>query len=212
MVWQRLAFAVFTALTVASVGLLPAQEKQKLDKGSERLEAAASKLQLNDEQKQQCRACCAEFQKKAEPLIKQLTTLRDEEWQAMGKVLTKDQRDKLSDVFKKLGDKELEGLSKKLNLTEEQKQQVKKIREEFSQQFLKISARKDEGLAREYHDLWMKTYTDVSKVLTKDQRPKLPGVVKQDFVEWLDFAYRPDTLKEVGEHLGLNAEQRKQIQ
>jgi Spy/CpxP family protein refolding chaperone len=206
MIAQRLATIVFTIMVLTFGGVLPAEEPK-----ADRMEAAMEKLKLTDQQKQQCKKICADFDKKADPLIQKMFTHRGEEWQAISKILTDDQRAKLPEVVKASGAKELQILAKKLNLSEEQKQQVAKIREEFWKKYQKLAAQKDENFSHQYRQLWMEALADVPKIMTAEQRAKLPGILRDEFQEWHDHTLREEHMKAIGEQLGLSAAQRKQI-
>jgi Spy/CpxP family protein refolding chaperone len=206
MVAPRLAMAVFTIVVLTLGGLLPAEEPK-----ADRMDAAMEKLKLTDQQKQQCKKICADFDKKADSLIQKLLTQRGEEWEAISKILTDEQRAKLPEVVKASGAKELQILAQKLNLTEEQKQKVAKIREEFWKKFQKLAAQKDDNFSRQYRELWMEALADVPKIMTEEQRAKLPGILRDEFQEWHDHTLREEHLKALGDQLKLSAEQRKKI-
>jgi Spy/CpxP family protein refolding chaperone len=208
MVWQRLALTAFTILALASGGLLADQPGKKPD----RLEAVATKLKLTDAQKQQVKDIYADFDKKAEPLVRQLCMRHHEQWDAMVKVLTEEQRKKLPEVIKKEVAKEFQAISQKLNLTGEQQQKIGKLRAEFWQKFQGLPNQKGEHICREYRELWMDAVAAGNEMLTPDQRAKLPAIRRQDFDEHHDFTLRPDHVKEIGDQLGLSAEQRKRIE
>jgi Spy/CpxP family protein refolding chaperone len=213
MVWQRLAMMALTSLALASADRLLADKEQKQpDKNGDRLDAVASKLDLTDKQKQQVKQAYADFDKKAEPLMRQLCTQQREAWQTIRKMLTEEQRAKVNDICKAQGDKELQAIVQKLNLTEEQKKQIVKIREQFWKKFLTLGTQKDENLCREYREMYMDAMAAARTVLTPEQRTKLPAIQKQDFHEWHDYTLRPDHMKAMSEQLGLSAEQRKQLQ
>ena len=214
MVWQRLAVTAFTILALASGSVLPSQaeEKQPLGKGSDRLDALARKLNLSDAQKEKVKKVYADFDKKAAPLIRQLCTQRDEEWQALQNALDEGQREKLKEVLKAQAAKELQSIAQKLNLSEKQKEKVEKIRQDFWKKFLNLSIKKGENMAREYRELHMDVVLAGRQALTPEQCTKLHAIQKQDFDDWHDFIYRPDHLKALGEQLGLSAEQLKQLQ
>ncbi len=206
MVAQRLATIVFPIVILALGGLLPAEEPKP-----DRMEAAMEKLKLTDQQKQQCKKICAEFDKKADPLIQKLCVQRGEEWQAISKILTDDQRAKLPEVVKASAAKELQILAKKLNLNEEQKQQVAKIRAEFWKKYQKLEAQKDDSFCHQYRQLWMEALADVPKIMSEEQRAKLPAILRDEFQEWHDHTLREEHMKAMGDQLGLSAAQRKQI-
>jgi Spy/CpxP family protein refolding chaperone len=214
MVWHRLAITAFTILALASGSVLPAQaeEKQPVGKESDRLDALARKLNLSDQQKQQVKQVYADFDRKADPLLRQLVKHREQEWQGLQNALNKEQKAKLMEVLKAQGAKELQSIAQKLNLSAEQKERVAKIRKDFWKKFLDLSTRKGENLAREYRELHAEVVRAAHEVLTPEQRAKLPAIQKHDFDEWHDFIYRHDHLKALGEQLGLSAAQVNQLQ
>jgi Spy/CpxP family protein refolding chaperone len=214
MVWPRLAITAFTVLVLASGSQVPAQENanQPQGNGSDRLEALSRKLNFSDEQKQQVKQIYADFDHKAGPLIRQLCTQRGEEWQALQSVLNKQQREKLAEVLKAQGAKEMESIAQKLSLNEEQKAQIEKIRKDFWNKFLDLSVQKPKHLSRAYRELHMEVVAAGRAVLTPEQREKLAALQKQDFEEWHDHIYRQEHLKALGEQLGLSSEQVEQLQ
>jgi Spy/CpxP family protein refolding chaperone len=213
MAWQRLAVTAFMILALTSGSLLPAQEKGKQSgKETDRLDALALKLKLSDAQKEQVKKIYADFDKKAAPLVRQLCTQRGEEWEALQKILNDGQKAKLKEALEAQAAKELQSVAEKLNLTEEQKEKVKKIRQDFWKKFLNLSIQKGENMGREYRELHMDVVLAGRQVLTPEQCTKLHAIQKQDFDDWHDFIYRPDHLKALGEQLGLGAEKLKQLQ
>ena len=156
------------------------------------LDELARKLNLSDKQKQQVKQIYADFDRKANSLIRQLCTHRDEEWQALQKVLNEGQRAKLKEVLKAQGAKELQSIAQKLNLSEEQKQRVAKIRQEFWKKFQNLCTQKGENMAREYRQLYMEAVGAAREVLTPAQFAKLSAIQRQDFHEGHDFAVRQD--------------------
>jgi Spy/CpxP family protein refolding chaperone len=212
MVWQRLAVTAFMILALTSRSLLPAQEKGRPGKETDRLDALALKLKFSDAQKEQVKKIYADFDKKADPLVRQLCTQRGEEWEALQKMLNDGQKKKLKEVIEAQAAKELQAVAEKLNLTEEQKGKVKKIRQDFWEKFLSLSIKNGENMAREYRELHMDVVLAGRQVLTPEQCTKLHAIQKQDFDDWHDFIYRPEHLKAIGQQLGLNAEPLKQLQ
>jgi len=214
MAGQRFALTAFTILALVSGSLLLAREEEKkpADKGSDRLEALAKKLNLSDQQKQQVKQLDTDFDKKGAPLLQQLCTQGHDKWLAVRNVFTEEQRAKLPEVLKTQAAKELQSVVQKLNLSDEQKQRVVKIREAFWKKFLNLDAKKGEKSCREYRELCMDTFAAAREVLTPEQLSKLPGMQSQDFHEGHDFALRHDHLKAIADQLGLSDEQRNQIQ
>jgi hypothetical protein len=204
MVWQRLALTVLMILALASGRLLAAQP--------EHLDALARELNLSDRQKQQIKQIYADFDGKANPLLRQLCTHRDEEWHALQNILSEGGRAKLNEVLKAQGAKELQSIAQKLNMSEKQKERAEEIRKEFWKKFLALSTQKGENIAREYRELHMDAVGAARGMLTPEQCTKLHAIQKQDFDEWHDYVFRHDHLKALGEQLGLSGAQLKQLQ
>jgi protein-disulfide isomerase-like protein with CxxC motif len=191
-------------LALASVSLLAAQPDQ--------LDAMARELNLSDRQKQQVKQIYADFDRKANPLIRQLCTNREEEWQALQNVLNEGRRAKLNEVLKAEAAKEMQSIAQKLNLSEEQKERVEKIRKDFWKKFQNVCTQKGENMAREYRQIYMEAVGAARQVLTPAQFAKLSAIQRQDFHEGLhDFAVRPAHLKAMAEQLGLGADQLNQM-
>jgi Spy/CpxP family protein refolding chaperone len=203
----RLAITALTVLLLASGSQLPAEEK-----GSDRIEELSHKLNFSDEQKQQVKQIYSDFDRKADPLIRQLCAQRGEEWQALQSVLSDQQREKLTEALKAQAAKEMESIAQKLNLTEEQKAKIEKIRKDFWTKFLALSTKKSKHLSQAYRELHMEVVAAGREVLTPEQREKLAAIQSQDLDDWHDFIYRQDHLKALGEQLGLSAEQVEQLQ
>jgi hypothetical protein len=203
MVWQRRALTALTILALASVSLLAAEP--------DRLDELARKLNLSDKQKQQVKQIYADFDRKADPLIRQFCTHRGDEWQALQKVLNEGQRAKLKQVLKAEGAKELQSIAQKLNLNEEQKERVEKIRQNFWNKFVNLSPQKSENMARDYRQLYMEAFGAAREVLTPAQLAKLPAIQRQDFHEGHDFVFRHEHVQAIADQLGLSADQRNQI-
>jgi Spy/CpxP family protein refolding chaperone len=213
MVGRRLIGTALAILALAAGGGLVADAPKPAEppaKGHDRLEAMAARLGLNDQQKEQIRAIHTDFDKKAADLEHQLWTLHHEEHQAMGKVLTDDQRAKLPGVLKAARDKELEELAAKLGLTDDQKKKLEAVREEHEPKFHELAAKGEEG-REAFRELRRVFHEAIGKELTDDQRARLPGVLREEYTEWRDPAKRRERLKAVGDELGLTDAQRAQL-
>jgi protein-disulfide isomerase-like protein with CxxC motif len=203
MVCQRLALTALMILALASGRLLAAQP--------DRLDALARELDLSDRQKQQIKQIYADFDRKANPLIRQFCTHREEEWQALQNVLSEGGRAKVNEVLKAQEAKELQSIAQKLNLTEEQRERVEKIRKNFWKKFQNVCMQKGQNMARDYRQAYMEAVGAAREVLTPEQLVKLSAIQREDFHECHDFAVRPAHLNAIADQLGLSADQRKQI-
>lgn len=209
MAWQRIAGMACALLALAAgAAQLSAEEKGKRH---DRLEALAGKLGLNDKQKEEIRGIHQDFDKKADPVEHQLWALHRQEFEALSKVLTDDQRAKLPTILKTHMEKELQAITAQLNLTDDQKQKVAKIREEYEKKFHEQAAQKGEAAHKQFRELRRQFFEEVSTILTDEQRAKLPGVLHEEFHHWRDPAMRREHLKALGEQLGLSADQKEQI-
>src|SRR5260370_12587515 len=177
MVWQGLALTALMIVALASGRLLAAEP--------DRLDALARELNLSDNQKQQVKQIYADFDRKANPLLRQLCTHREEEWQALQKVLNEGGRAKLNEVLKAQGAKELQSIAQKLNLSEVEKERVEKIRKDFWKKLQNLCAQKGENMPREDRQLYMEAVAAARAALTPPQLAKLSAIQKQDFHEGL---------------------------
>lgn len=209
MVVWRFAVMAVSILALASGSMLSAQEK---DKQAGKLEELARKLNLTDQQKQQVKLIFDDFDTKADPLIRQLCTQRGEEWQALQNALNEGQKAKLKEVLEAQNAKELKSIAQKLNLSEEQQKQVEKIRNNFWNKFLSMSIQKGPNMGHQYREIHLEAVGAGRKVLTLEQCTKLHVLQTQDVDEWHDHIFRGDHLKELGEKIGLSAEQIKKLQ
>jgi Spy/CpxP family protein refolding chaperone len=216
MTMVRYCFAVVAAATLALAagqGWLGAEEpKTEVGKGHH-WERLATKLGLSDKQKEEIHKIHADFDEKADPVEHQLWSLHHQEREAMRQVLTDEQRAKLPAVFKELRDQELQKIADKLNLTEEQRQKIGKVREEFETKFRELAAQKEKGdnVHRQFRELRHQFIAAVRPELTEEQRAKLPVILREEHRHWRNPEARRETFKAVGEKLGVSAEQKEQL-
>jgi hypothetical protein len=215
MVGHRFAVTAFTFLALAIFGgRATAQEEANKAEGTrlDRLEGLATKLGLNDQQKQEVNRIQADFDKKVEPVEQQLWNLHQQEHAAMCKVLTEDQRTKIQDIMKTAWQTEAPKLAAQLNLNDDQKQRLQKIGAEYGPQFCALMEKQGADSFKEYRDLRSKVHKELRQVLTEEQRTRLPGIMREEFHKWHDPAARKEKLTAVADKLGLNNEQREQFQ
>jgi len=215
MVGHRFAVTAFTILALAAGGgRMVAQEERSTSEGTrfDRLEGLAAKLNLNDQQKQEVSKIQADFDKKAEPVQQRLWNLHQQEHAAMCKVLTEDQRTKLKDVLKAAWETEAQKVAAKLNLNDDQKQRMQKIREEYGPKFCALLEKQGEDTFKEFRELRSKAHREMHQVLSAEQRARMPAIMHEEFHKWHDAAARSEKLKIVADKLGVNNEQREQLQ
>jgi len=209
MTWHRTALAALAL--VAAAGVFAADAPKPEAKGHDRLDAMAAKLGLNDQQKDQIREIHKDYGHKLADAEHQLWTLHHEEHEAMGKVLTDEQRAKVPGLLKAARDKDLQKMAGELGITDEQKKELEPILEEHEKKFHELAA-KGEGAREQYHQQRHEFHEAIAKVLTNEQREKLPGVLREEYHQWRDPVARRGHLKALADELGLSAEQRTQVE
>jgi len=210
MMWNRLGMLAFALLALASGGQLVAQEER--GQRHDRLEALASKLGLSDQQKQEIRKIHADYDKKMDPLEEQIWTTHHAEHEAMGKVLTEEQRTKVPEVMKEVMHKELDKMADKLGLSEGQKQKLEKVHGQYEKKFHDLARQKGEDARHKFHELRSEAMTTIGKELNEDQRAKLPAVMREEFHRMHDPSVRREHMKVFADKLGLSGEQKEQVQ
>lgn len=216
MMGHRFAVTAFTILALAAgSGRVSAQEEERNKaEGTRfnRLEGLEAKLGLNDQQKQDVGKIQADFERKAEPLEQQLWKLHTQEHAAMCKVLSEQQRTKVRDVVKEVWQAEAQKIAARLNLTDDQKQQVRKIHEEYGPKFCALMEKEDADTFKEGRELRSRALKELRGVLTADQRAMLPGIMHHEFQRMHDAANRREQMKTIADKLELSNDQREQLQ
>lgn len=206
----RLAVITLTILGLAAAGgLLAAKEPAP---GESHFDKLAAKLGLTDQQKQQLKQIYTDYDQKLEPLREKLWVLRHEKWETMKQVLTEDQRKQLPTALKATWEKEWKEIAEKLALTNEQKQKIEKIHDEFARKFEQQFEQKGEKKAQQFHTLKRDFFAAVRKELNEKQRAELPAILRDEMHEWRSAEFRTEQVKAVCDQLGLNTEQRQKVQ
>jgi len=202
--------AVLATATVA----LRADEKRNTTEGFHQmwLDSLTRELALNDKQKQEIATIQTECQGKAEPLMKQLATLKHEEYQAMRQALTEEQTAKLPDVLRTVWDREGQRIADALGLNKDQRERVAKIKEDYRPKFRELFTQKGEKASERAHELKAEFLTALAKELNDEQRVRFPHVLHEEMARMHEKAAREQCEKEMAEGLGLNAEQKDRFQ
>lgn len=215
---MRLHFR-FAALAVAVLGLLAAggagqaDDKAKSATQTDHLDRLASRLNLNDQQKEAIHKIQADYDARVDPVEHRFWRLHREEYEAMKNLLTDTQRAKLPEAFKEMQGKEMMKFATELKLNDEQKQKIASICESFEPKFHELAAQKgqDEDLHKQFRELRHQMIREIRAQLKDDQRDKLPAVVREEHRYWRNPAMRNEHLKALGEKLGVTAEQKMQF-
>jgi Spy/CpxP family protein refolding chaperone len=211
MTLHRLAVAALTALALAASAAARADNPPG-GKDQERMTAWASKLGLSNQQQEQIRKVCTDFEDRADPVEEQLWKLHHEAFDAVKATLTQEQRDKLPEVIKTDMAREGKALADKLGLSEEQRQKVERIREEYEPKFREVCSQSSDAARKQMHQLRSEFIHDVRQVLSDEQRAKFWGVMREEFHRWRDPVARHERLEELANQLGVSADQKAQIQ
>jgi Spy/CpxP family protein refolding chaperone len=202
-----------TAVAVAGVALR-ADEKRNTTESIHQmwLDATVRELGLNDKQKQEISTIQTECRNKAEPLMKQLSMLKHEEYQEMRGALTEQQLAKLPDVLRTVWDREGQRIADGLGLNKEQRERIEKIKEEHRPKFRELFSQKGEKAADRAHELKAEFLAAIGKELNDEQRVRFPSVLHHEMARMHEKAAREQCEKEVSEGLGLTAEQKEKFQ
>jgi hypothetical protein len=207
------AVMAFAALVLAAgEDSLPTQTKecQAGGKHCRRLDARAGKLGLSDTQKKEIRKISADFHQKAAPIKEQVWRLRREKRREMGKLLTEEQRGKERDVIRAEWDRKWQASAARLNLNDEQKQRIEKIREKYRTQFRNLAGQ-DSSTHEQFRELRHAKIHAIGREMSTEQRHRYHRQV------WAERRQRrsPEARREfwngVGSNLGVSAEQKEQF-
>jgi hypothetical protein len=211
---HRLAVTALTALALAAAPAFVSRVSADQPGGRNRelLSAFASKLGLSNEQQERVQRICNDFAERAEPVEEQLWKIHHEALDQVKGILTPEQREKLPNAIKAEIGKEVRMVADKLGLSEDQRQKLHRIREEFEPKFREVCAQSTDAARKQMRELRSEFIADVRRVLNDDQRAKFFGVLRQEFHQWRDPVARHQRMSEIGEQLGVNADQKAQIQ
>jgi len=225
MMWRRIA-GVMLALPVAmaTCQLLAqnqnaqnqnAQNQNAQNQGQvtrhDRLQMLVTSLNLNEQQKEQARKICSEFDDKVSKLDHQFWSLVDQEQDQIFKVLNDQQRAKAPTVLREQREKELQKIAGMLGLNDAQVQKLREACEKFEPKFHEVAQQKGQEAFKKMHELRHEAFASIGQELTPEQRAKLPGVIREEIMAWHDPSMRSEHLRTIGDKLGLNDDQRNQI-
>jgi Spy/CpxP family protein refolding chaperone len=175
-----------------------------------RADALAKRLGLSDEQKQNIHKIHQEYDQKEDPIEHQIVALHHEEREAMGKVLTEEQRQKARQLLREGMRKEFEKIGSELNLSAEQKEKIGKVRHEYEQKFHQLAS-KGEHKQGQLRDLRREEFHAIRQQLNEEQRHKLPGILRAEFHTWHNSATRHEHMKALADKLDLSSQEKEQL-
>lgn len=216
--FATMAFA-FLALAGASRSLAADAPRNENFK-SAWLNALANKLGLKEQQQEAIRKSHEEFDKKAGQLEHQLWAQCNAEREAVRQVLNEEQRAKFNEGIRAMRHKELDVISAKLALNAEQRQQIGQVCDQFEKKFEELAANNQnnpnnqngENAHERFCQLRDQFIEAIRPQLNAEQQAKLPFLIHEEHRRWRDPAVRREHLQAVVNTLGVNDQQKGQIE
>jgi len=210
MKWHQWVLTALAVLLLAGGNRVSAEKRQQAAKAHDRLAALAEKLGLSSDQKEHIRKIHHDYDQKEDQVEAQIRHLRHEEFEALEKVLTPDQRKQVPGVLKAEREKELHAIGDKLHLSDQQKERIHKVRADYDSKIDKLAASKRDKAGEQIRHLRHQEFAAIHKELNEEQRAQVPGLFREEMRTWRDQAARRQRLKAVADKLGLSEDQRKQ--
>jgi hypothetical protein len=209
--WRLILGSLVVVITLAAgTSWLAAQDPQAQRPVRDWAEALAAKLNLTEQQKEQFRTIHKDFDAKADPLRQEIWSMHHQEREQMTNVLNEKQRAELPTVLQNARAKEFQEIATQLGLSDAQRQKIQKIQQEYGQKFHDLAGQQGAN-AQQFRDLRHEAMQAVLPELTEDQRARFPMMVGEEIRKWSNPEFRQTFWKNVGEQLGLDADQKQQI-
>jgi Spy/CpxP family protein refolding chaperone len=199
---------IATAVLVPSGGTAVADDAKQ---GECILNAFATKLGLNEDQKTQLRRIHDDFEKRAEPTCRQIMKLHVDHHHAVLQILSPEQKQQLPDVMKAERDRMLDAVAKKFELTEEQKKQAAKLCDETAAKFKTLAEGDDPKRPEAFKAFKNERFEAFCAILTDDQRVKLPALIQEEMQNGRTPGSKSDLRNAMVEKLKLDAEQQQRL-
>ena len=199
--------------------------QQMIQSVSEKIQAAADRLDLSADQRSKIREINASRSEKCKALRAERRALLQEELKAIGTVLTPEQREQAKELAEDRveqlkaagvaglprfdGERETlaeraEAAAEKLGLSSDQREQIKKALSSHADRHAALRAKCREACKEEFKE--------VAAVLNPDQREKAHAIIEMRVARAAAAKSVADRLEAVADKLGLTAEQRRKIE
>jgi hypothetical protein len=100
-----------------------------------------------------------------------------------------------------------------LGLTEEEQQRIQRIYGSFEQRFRQlVEESNQEDLQAQINKLGQEAFAAINKELTREQRARLPAILKEDSREWHDPGALREHIEGIASRLDLGTDQADQVQ
>jgi Spy/CpxP family protein refolding chaperone len=191
---------------------------------SEKIQAAADKLGLSDDQRAKVREINAGRSEKCKALRAERRELLQEELKALGTILTPEQREKVKELAEDRAEEikaakvaglprfaglrntlaeRVDSAAEKIGLSSEQRAQIKKALASYADRHAALRAKCREACEEEFKE--------VTAVLNPDQREKAREYIEVRTVRAAAAKSVADRLEAMADKLSLSADQRRQI-
>jgi hypothetical protein len=211
----RFAVTGFAFLALLNSGRSLAADKPNPDNGkSAWLNSLTARLGLNTQQQDTIRKNHEEFDKKADPLEQQSWAQCQAERQAIRQVLDAQQQTKFDDGLRTMRHKEIDKVATKLGLNAEQQQQMRQLCDQFEKKFEEAAAGNEQGekQCQQFRQIRDEFLAALRPQLNEEQRFKLPFLIREEHRHFRDPAVRRSHLIALENNVGVNDQQRQQIQ
>jgi hypothetical protein len=202
--------AVLTLGIAALAGLGHAREDAN-SKTNCFLNAFASRLGLTPAQKEQAAKIHSEFEQKAAPVCEKIWMIYCDHRQAVLQILSAEQRRELPQVVKSEQAKMLQTLSTKLGLNDQQMKEAEKICHENTEKIQELADHRDAKSSEKFLELKRANLEAFCKILTDDQRIKLPALVQEELVSGRTPSVKSEIHNMMVEKLKLNTDQTQRL-
>jgi hypothetical protein len=175
------------------------------------LNAFATKLGLDADQKTRIQRIHTDFEQRAAPVCQQIMKLHVDHTQAVLQILSPEQKLQLPVVMKEERHKMLDQAATKLELTEDQKKQAVKICDETAAKFKSFAESEDGKRPEKFQAFKNERLEAFCAILTDDQRVKLPALLQEEMQAGRTPSAKSEIRKAMADKLGLDADQQQRL-
>jgi len=200
--------AFLSLFALAATDRLAAEDEPKAKTGM--MDALAKRLGLSDEQKAKVEKICSDYDAKEDAIANRIWTSHHDQFQAMNKELTEEQRAKLPEAMRAARHNMWANFNRMLGLSRDQQERMEKIHDEYASRFRKLTETKDVKPA-DLRKLRYQELAALGRELTEEQRAKLPVILNEEAQRWHNPEFQQEQIKLFQDKLGLSDEQKERM-